>query len=60
MRFSTLSTMFLSYDSHPFQSLHSYKLLIKDIESSHSLVSPDHQVLQPLTLFLLLLNVYSM
>jgi hypothetical protein len=47
MRFSTLSIVLLSYDSHPLQSLlHPYELLIQDIESSHSLVSLDHQVLQ--------------
>ena len=47
MRVSTSSTILLSYDSHHFQSLNLYELLIQDIESFSSLVSIDHQVLSP-------------
>ena len=47
MRFSTSSTILLSYDSHHFQSLNLYELLIQDIKSFSSLVSIDYQVLSP-------------
>ena len=53
--------MFLFYNSHPFQSIYLYELLIQEIENSLSLVSLGHQVLQLLHLcFLLLLNLHSM
>ena len=53
--------MFLFYNSHPFQSIYLYELLIREIENSLSLVSLGHQVLQLLHLcFLLLLNLHSM
>jgi hypothetical protein len=45
MRFSPSSTLLLSCDLYPLQFPLPYKLVIQDIESTHSLVSHDHQVL---------------
>lgn len=42
--------MLLSYDLYSFQSLYPYKLLTQNIESNHSFVSLDYQVLQALHL----------
>ena len=44
---SPFHSLLLSYDSHPLWSIHPYELLILDIKGTQSLVSVDHQVLQP-------------